>query len=263
MQIAGERVCEWAGWGGEMRNRMWMIWALAPACCAGCVLDGASGRVSSGRGPALKPAAAAAMQDCPPEMVTHEGVAAGVVESKYRQDRIPHAAIPAALGTAVHGWESAMICESQVQQQVLPRHAWYAAGAIPGPEGRRRIEQLSEQMRDSTGLLVMEAEPVQPEYDEELEEAMQRTDDLNSRRRAWVVGQLAACGVVNAEQRVVFSSERPVGIRGIEAPRVYNTLAGGGMGQGGGGGGGGMRQGGGMGGGMGGGGGFGGGGGLF
>ncbi|MFM8477484.1 MAG: hypothetical protein ACKOEO_17010, partial [Planctomycetaceae bacterium] len=76
-------------------------------------------------------------------------------------------------------------------------------------------------------------------------------------------GQLVAGGVEDAEQRVVFSSERPVGIRGIEAPRVYNTLAGGGMGQGGGGGGGGMGQGGGMGGGMGGGGGFGGGGGLF
>jgi len=116
-------------------------------------------------------------------------------------------------------------------------------------------------MRDSTGLLVLEAEPVQPEYDEGVEEAIQRTDDLNSRRRAWVVGQLAAGGVVNAEQRVVFSSERPVGIRGIEAPRVYNTLAGGGFGQGRGGGGmGGRMQ---QGGGMGGGGGFGGGGGLF
>ncbi|MFM8474910.1 MAG: hypothetical protein ACKOEO_03825, partial [Planctomycetaceae bacterium] len=140
--------------------------------------------MSSEHGLALKPAAAAALQNCPPERVNHEAVVGGVVEPKNRQDRIPHAAIPAPLGTAVHGWESAMICESQVQQQVLPRHAWYAAGSIPGPEGRRRIERLSEQMRDSTGLLVMEAEPVQPEYDEDLEEAMQRTEELNAQRRA-------------------------------------------------------------------------------
>lgn len=238
-----------------------MVWALLLACCTGCAVESAGKRVRTGRGLALKPAAAAALQDCPPEVVRPQRGAVAVAEPKYRQDRIPHAAIPAAVGTAVNSWESAMICESQSQQQILSRHSWYAAGAIPGPEGRRRIEQFSEQMRDSTGLLVLEAEPVQPEYDEGVEEAIQRTDDLNSQRRAWVVGQLAAAGVVNAEQRVVFSSERPVGIRGIEAPRVYNTLAGGGFGQGRGGGG--MQQGGGMGGGMGGGGGFGGGGGMF
>lgn len=190
-----------------MRDQLWMVWALLLVCCAGCAVESAGKRVRTTRSLALKPAAAAALQDCPPEVVRPQRGAVAVAEPQYRQDRIPYAAIPAAVGTAVNGWESAMICESQLLQQVLPRHSWYAAGAIPGPEGRRRIEQFSEQMRDSTTLLVLEAEPVQPEYDEGVEEAIQRTEDLNSRRRAWVVGQLAAGGVVNAEQRVVFSSE--------------------------------------------------------
>lgn len=244
-----------------MRNRQWIMWVSLSLCSSGCALHHAGKPARKPSAVALKPAAAAAMQDCPPEVVRPRPVVAAE-RPMYRRDAIPKAAIPAAVGTSVNAWESAMICESQMQQQMLARHSWYAAGATPGPDGRRRIGELAEQMRSTTGLLVLEAEPVQPEYDESVEDAVQRTEDLNSQRRAWVVEQLAALGVENAEQRVVFGSRRPLGIRGIEAPRVYNSLAiggfGQGQGQGGGGMGGGMQQGGGMGGG-----GFGGGGGMF
>lgn len=246
-----------------MRNRSWIIWTCLPLCTAGCALHQAGAPVKKPSTVALKPAAAAAMQDCPPEVMRPRSAAVAEAERPtYRREVIPKAAIPASVGTSVNAWESAMISESQVQQQMLARHLWYSAGATPGPEGRRRIGELAEQMRSTAGLLVLEAEPVQPEYDESVEDAVQRTEDLNLQRRAWVIEQLAASGVVNAEQRVVFGSQRPLGIRGIEAPRIYNSLAiggfGQGQGQGGGGMGGGMQQGGGMGGG-----GFGGGGGMF
>jgi uncharacterized membrane protein YgcG len=226
---------------------------LIVSCLPGCALHQPSGRPGS---QSLKPATAAAARQ------QSEVRRRPAEAEEYRRDNIPANAVPAIAGTAVNTWSDQMICAARCQQLAIARHCWYAGGSVPGPDGRRQIEAAAGYLRENAGLLLVEAEPVQPGYDESLEEAIARTEVLNHQRRECVVATLTAAGVPSADQRTELGVPRPVGIRGIESPRIYNQLSGGGMGQGQRGGQGGMGgMGGGVGGGMGGG--FGGGGGLF
>jgi hypothetical protein len=71
---------------------------------------------------------------------------------------------------------------------------------------------------------VVESADVHIARGQEIEAAVTATEELNEQRRQHVVQQLLAQGVVDADLRVVVEPVDRVGVRGIEAPRVYNGL---------------------------------------
>ena len=152
-----------------------------------------------------------------------------------RSDTIDRAAVPAPPGTYVNQWNDAMICSARQQQLLINRHEWFSGGNALGPEGREHVLQLSELMKSSGYLITIELEPVQLDYDETFEEATARTIQLNEQRREVVVQLMNDSGVADAEQRVFLLPSNAVGVRGVEAPRIYNGLLFGGQGGGGGG----------------------------
>ena len=81
---------------------------------------------------------------------------------------------------------------------------------------------------------MIENEPVALEMGESYDEAVESNQQLQVDRRNAVVTALAEAGVPDADQWVVFADDRTVGVRGIEAPQVFNGQLGGiGMGRGG------------------------------
>jgi hypothetical protein len=159
-----------------------------------------------------------------------------------------------------------MICAARQYHLIVSRHEWFSGGIELGPEGCNQVGFLETRLGGNSDNVFVEMEPVQPNYEESLEDALNRTAALNEDRRAAVVQYLSDAGLPDAEQRVFLMPLERVGVHGFEAPRVYNRLLFGGQGggQGGNQNGGGNMGGGNMGGGQGGnGGGFAGGGGAF
>jgi hypothetical protein len=147
-----------------------------------------------------------------------------------RSDTIDRAAVPAPPGTYINQWSDAMICSARHQQLLISRHEWFAGGNELGPEGREHVLQLSELMKGSGYLITIEQEPVQLDYDDTFEEATARVAQLNEQRRDVVVQLMADSGVADADQRVFLLPANGVGVRGVEAPRIYNGLLFGGQG---------------------------------
>lgn len=170
-----------------------------------------------------------------------------------------HGDIPVKPGTYLNQIHQAEIAVARRDRFTISEHEWYQGQEQLGPEGRRHLREVAHLMLESDFPLILEADTVAIDYQESLEEALARSDELNARRKDLLVSELIAQGVPDAENRVILEPVDRVGIRGIEAPGVFSRSIGGGFGgqQGGGGFGGGGFGGGGLGGG---GGGFGGGG---
>jgi|GEM_PF-1009205 len=149
-----------------------------------------------------------------------------------RNDTIDRDAVPAPTGTYVNQWNDAMICAARQQHLIVSRHEWFSGGIELGPEGRDHVSQLAESLQYSSEQAVIELEPVQPDYDETLEEATSRTLQMNEQRRQAVIELMVESGMPDADQRVILRPLDPVGVRGLEAPRVYNSLLFGGQGGG-------------------------------
>ncbi|QDT35398.1 hypothetical protein [Thalassoglobus polymorphus] len=140
-------------------------------------------------------------------------------------------AIPAPPGTYVNGWADEMICSARRYDFVISRHEWFSGGGQLGPEGRQHIAKIAEVLPTRMEHVILEAEPVELRDKETLDDAVARTDSLNNQRREDLVRILISNGVADADQRVILAPIDRVGVRGIEAPRVYNQLLQGGMGR--------------------------------
>jgi len=184
-------------------------------------------------------------------------------------EELPCAAVPAPPGTYVNAWSDTMAAQAVVQGDIITRNLWFDGGDELGPDGRERLIKIAESFGEQPRLILIEEEPVAIASSQTYAEALDANGRLNNQRKASVVSMLEGLGIADAEGLVFFTTDRSVGVRGIEAPNVFNRQFMGGMGGGRGGMGGGGRGGigggggmGGMGGGMGGigGGGFGGGG---
>lgn len=175
-------------------------------------------------------------------------------ETCIRPDDCGFASVAAPPGTYVNQWNDAMICSARRYDFVISRHEWFSGGEQLGPEARQDVAKIAEVLPERPERVIIEAEPTEIQSRETYEEALARTARLNERRRLTIVNNLTERGVEDAELRVMIAPIDRVGVRGIEAPRVYNSLFfGGGGGRGGQRGGGGGQGGGGFGGGGGGG----------
>jgi len=107
---------------------------------------------------------------------------------------------------------------------VVARHEWFSGQDQLGPEGREHVGALAEAVAYNDHPVVLESEPVALLGDETYDEALARTAQLNESRRQSVVAALAASGVPDAPERVILTPVERVGVRGAEAPRIYNQM---------------------------------------
>ncbi|WP_146509533.1 hypothetical protein [Thalassoglobus neptunius] len=159
---------------------------------------------------------------CPPGLDSNRGWCEN--NDCRRPDDFGPYAVPAPLGTYVNGWNDALICSARDQQYVISRNEWFAGKEQLGPEGREHVIALATALIGHGKIVVVETEPVILEGDESLDDAYKRTAFLNEQRRMNVVAELQRNGLMDADQRVVLSPVRGVGVHGAEAPRIYNQL---------------------------------------
>jgi hypothetical protein len=228
--------------------------------CSGCVTD---------------PAQSSVCDDCPADgeirclpRTNSQHPPNAMISADHRcVEPLPKDSVPVPAGAYVQQWRETMVAGAQQQHWLISRNEWYNGGSELGPDGRNHISRISEAMKVQPNWVVIETEPVSIGSGESYEDALLKHEIQQSERRDAIVTALVEAGHSNAEEWVVFEEDRSVGIRGIEAPMIFNRqfMGGGGnrggIGRGGMGGGGGGIGGGGGGGFGGGGGGFGGGGG--
>ena len=147
-------------------------------------------------------------------------------------DPLPDDAIPAPVGTYVGQWRGAMSHGAQERHWFVSRDEWFDGGSQLGPKGKRHVERIAKCLFNEPQPVVIENEPVALEMGESYEEAVQSNQQLQVERRSVVVTALAEAGVPDANQWVVFADDRNVGVRGIEAPQVFNQQFMGGLGGG-------------------------------
>lgn len=133
-------------------------------------------------------------------------------------------AVPEKPGSSVNRWSGAMRCSAATNQYVIERNSWFNGGHQPGPDAAQNLQVLADRLKSSEDHVLVESHPVQPEYDETLDDATVRTMQLDTARRLAVVAALEERGLADADSRVHLGPVQPIGARGIEAPRVFNQL---------------------------------------
>jgi hypothetical protein len=147
-------------------------------------------------------------------------------------DPVPKDAVPAPAGTYLSQWRGAMSYHAQQQHWVIPRNEWFDGGSQLGPQGQRHLDRVVQCLAEAPRTVVIENEPLALELGDDYEEAVKKNRQLQFERRNTVVTALAEAGIENADQWVVFAEDRNVGVRGIEAPQIYNRQFIGGFGRG-------------------------------
>jgi len=135
---------------------------------------------------------------------------------------IPHDAIPAPPGTYLNAWREAHRAGASHHHWMISRDEWFAGGDQLSPNGLQHVSKIAAAMHETPQWVVIETEPVLLEPKESYEEALQRIEQLHDRRRLVVVERLVNDGAVDADRWVIFAEDRGVGVRGIEAPQIFN-----------------------------------------
>ncbi|MEC8557707.1 MAG: hypothetical protein VXZ82_22115 [Planctomycetota bacterium] len=137
-------------------------------------------------------------------------------------EEMPAEAVPAPPGAYVTAWRESQWAGAKQSEWVIPRNEWFSGGDQLGPDGINHVDRLTGVMLQDPNWIVLEAEPVALKQGESYEEALQRTADLQANRRDLVVRHLMAGGVTDAADWVIFAEDRSIGVRGIEAPIIFN-----------------------------------------
>ncbi len=166
---------------------------------------------------------------CLPKWRQKAPPAAGIATEKRCTEVMSEEAVPAPPGTYVANWTESMVAAAEQQQYLLTRNLWFAGGTQLGPEGQDHIIAVSDSWANCPQYIVIEEEPIAIEGSESYEQAVLRTEQLNETRRQNVIHALASLGVTAPDDYVMLAKDRGVGVRGIEAPMIYNRQT---MGQG-------------------------------
>ena len=135
---------------------------------------------------------------------------------------IPHGAVPAPPGTYLAAWREGTWAGAPQRHSFIYRNEWFSGGDQLSPEGIQHVGRITQSMLEMPNWVVIENEPVQLDAEETYDEALQRIEQLQVLRRNVIIEKLATAGVSDAASWVVFAEDRNVGVRGIEAPQVFN-----------------------------------------
>ena len=160
--------------------------------------------------------------NCIPETLGQSSSQVALANWKRCVEPLPDDAIPAPPGTYVNAWLEAQVAGAMQSHWVLTRNLWYSGGDQLSQDGTQKLLRIADAMQEARNWVVIETQPVQPQRGETYKEAKRQIDQLQQRRREVVVDTLARGGVSDADQWVIFAGDRSVGVRGIEAPQIFN-----------------------------------------
>jgi hypothetical protein len=115
--------------------------------------------------------------------------------------------MPAPWGTHANGWFDAQAVAAEADQFVIYRQEWLADGTTLGPYGSYHLQRIIQRLRGVPFPVVIEVD--------------QRGDKINLARQAFIVNQLLAAGIPDAQARVVVGYPRAEGLFGDEAARIF------------------------------------------
>jgi len=159
---------------------------------------------------------------CLPRSHSQDPPNAALVGVQRCVEPLPKDGVPVPAGAYVQQWRESMVEGAQQRHWFIDRNEWFDGGSELGPEGRKHVSRIAEAMTMQPDWVIIETEPVSIELGESYEEALMRQQRLQEERWNVVVMFLSQAGNQNAAEWVVFGDERPVGVRGIEAPMIFN-----------------------------------------
>jgi hypothetical protein len=115
--------------------------------------------------------------------------------------------MPAPLGTYVNGWHEAQVVGAQADQFVIYRQEWFQDGTKPGPYGSYHLQRITQRLASVPFQVIIEVDL--------------RDEKINLARKTFVVSQLLAAGIADAQTRVVVGYPRAEGLYGDEAGRIF------------------------------------------
>jgi len=113
--------------------------------------------------------------------------------------------IPQQTGTYTCQWQTAQADRAEAGKYVIYLNEWYKGGKTLGPDGRYHLKRIAHELPNVSYPVVV---------------ASDEDDDLNEERREAIVGQLAAAGIADADQRVIIERPEGEGLYGPEAARL-------------------------------------------
>jgi hypothetical protein len=151
-----------------------------------------------------------------------------------RPYEIAPGSIPEPLGSASYSRMEAQRMAALPAQFTLFAHHWYQGGEYLGPDGQRRLDEISRHLVACPEPLPVIIEPqpivvrsapgnVPLSSNEAYLATLAEAQNLNEIRRRQVVDRLLEAGIDDAEQRVVVT-DVPQGLYGAEAPWAYQQL---------------------------------------
>jgi hypothetical protein len=124
--------------------------------------------------------------------------------------------MPAPLGTYANGWYDAQAVAAEADQFVLYRQEWYQDGSKPGPYGAYHLQRIIQRLPGVPFQVVIEVDL--------------RDEKINIARQTFVVNQLLAASIADAQARVIVGYPRAEGLYGDEAARIFLQRYSGGQG---------------------------------
>ena len=140
------------------------------------------------------------------------GSAPGLI-SRHFHKPVP---MPAPLGTYMNGWRDAQAIAAEADQFVIYRQEWYQDGIKPGPYGGYHLERIKQRLPSVPFQVIIEVDL--------------RDEKINIARQSYVVNQLLAVGIADAQARVIIGYPRAEGLYGDEAARIFLQRYSGGQG---------------------------------
>jgi hypothetical protein len=120
---------------------------------------------------------------------------------------IPPGAIPQPPGTYSCQWQTAQKLRAEQDKFVIYQYEWFEGGDHLGPDGRRHVEAIAQQLGGVPFPVVVE----------------KSTDGkLDALRRQQVIADLAKLGAPDPERRVILGYSEAEGLQGTEAVRLGN-----------------------------------------
>ena len=186
--------------------------------CSGCVMDTAQVQ----HGQQCQHCQECGRVHCLPW--THSQVPPNAMVSQVDRcvEPLPKDGVPVPAGAYVQQWRENMVQEAQQRHWLITRNEWFDGGSQLGPEGRRHVNRIAEAMKLQPNWVVLETEPVALQMGASYEDALQDHEALQAERFDAIVTALTEAGNVDAASWVVFEDDRSVGVRGIEAPIIFN-----------------------------------------
>lgn len=122
---------------------------------------------------------------------------------------IPAGALPAPNGSYVRQFQDLQAARAEADDFVVYLHEWYLGGQTLGPYGNYHLDQIAKRLPSVPFPVVLQPGP---------------DTKVNDARRELLVTRLVACGIADADVRVLIGYPEAEGLFGEEAECIFPEM---------------------------------------